>query len=225
MRIEVISLGGSLFIQDDINCKFLRQFKKLLMGFHDRKFVIVAGGGKVARLYIDALRKERLQQESLAYAGIAVTRMNAKFLANFFVKKQHYPIPRSNKEVKNLLKKHDLVFCGALRYEPDMTSDGTAAHIASYLKTRFINMTNVKGAYTRDPKKYRDAKFIKRISFREFDELAGKIRYKPGQHFVLDQHAAKIIRKGKIKTYIVGSNLKNLHSLLRDEKFIGTVIE
>ena len=105
MQIEVISLGGSVLAPATIDVRFLTRLKKLLFRFHDRKFVIVTGGGKVARLYIDALRKDKLPERVLNYAGIAITRMNAKFLAEFFMKDQYYPIPKSLKEVKNLLKK------------------------------------------------------------------------------------------------------------------------
>jgi uridylate kinase len=49
--------------------------------------------------------------------------------------------------------------------------------------------------------------------------------YSPGQHFILDQHAAKIIKKHKVKTVILGKNLQNLKSYLQGKKFIGTVIQ
>ncbi len=224
MQIEVISLGGSVLVPDQIDYSFLKKFKRLLMSFHNRKFVVVTGGGRIARIYIEALKKEGLSVRNLSYAGIAITRINAKFLANFFVKKQHYPIPTTLKEVKNLLKKHDIVFCGALRYEPDNTSDGTAAEIAWHVGGRFINITNVKGLYTKDPRKHRDARFIPRISFEEFYQIAHRMRYVPGQHFVLDQHAARIIKEKGVRTYIVGKDLTNLKSFLHGKRFVGTMI-
>ena len=224
MQIEVISVGGSILFPHDVDVNFLRQFRKLLKGFHDRKFIVVTGGGRVARLYIDALKRDGLPKRILCNAGIAITRINAKFLANFFMKKQHYPIPTSLKEIEHLLKKHDIIFCGALRYEEDNTSDGTAAEIARHVGGRFINMTNVNGLYTKDPHAFRDAKFISQISFDDFYTLVNKIKYSPGQHFVLDQHAAAIIKKARITTFIIGKNIQNLHSLLQGKKFAGTVI-
>ena len=186
---------------------------------------MVTGGGRIARIYIEALKKEGLSVKNLSYAGIAITRINAKFLANFFMKKQHYPIPATLKEVVNLLKKHNIIFCGALRYEPDNTSDGTAAEIAAHLGGRFINITNVNVLYTKDPRKHKDARFIPRISFEDFYELAHRMEYTPGQHFVLDQHAAAIIKKRRSSTYIVNNDVANLKSLLQGKKFVGTIIE
>ena len=55
--------------------------------------------------------------------------------------------------------------------------------------------------------------------------MANKEKYKPGQHFVLDQTASKMILNNKIKTYILGQNLKNLDNLLNERKFRGTTIE
>ena len=55
--------------------------------------------------------------------------------------------------------------------------------------------------------------------------MATKKQFKPGQHFVLDQKAAGIIMKNKIKTYILGKNMKNLDLLLSGKKFKGTIIE
>lgn len=224
MQIEVISVGGSILFPDAVDVSFLRNFKRLLMGFKDRKFVIVTGGGRIARLYIDALRKERLPKRLLSNAGIAITRINAKFLANFFMKKQHYPIPTTLKEIEHLLRKHDIIFCGALRYEEDNTSDGTAAEIARHFHARFINMTNVKGLYTKDPRTFPDARFISQISFDGFSRMVNRKHYTPGQHFVLDQHAAAIIKEAKITTFIVGRGVENLRALLRGKTFKGTVI-
>jgi uridylate kinase len=124
-----------------------------------------------------------------------------------------------------MLNKNDIIFCGALRYAPNQTSDSTAATIANHLRSQFINITNVLGLYTKNPKEYKDAKFIPRISWKNFWKRANAIKYKPGQHFVLDQHAAEIIMNNKIKTYILGQNLRNLDNLLSKKKFIGTTIE
>ncbi len=220
----MISVGGSILFPDAVDVAFLRRFKRLLMSFKDRKFVVVAGGGKIARLYIDALRKEHLPQRIQSYAGIAITRINAKFLANFFMKKQHYPIPTTLKEIERLLRRHDIIFCGSLRYEDNNTSDGTAAEIARHFGARFINMTNVRGLYTRDPQKHKDARFISQISFDDFSRMVNRMHYMPGQHFVLDQHAVGIIKEAKITTFIVGRSVENLSALLRGKTFKGTVI-
>ena len=222
----VISLGGSLIIPDEIDTNFLSKFKRVL-DKHKRnwKFVVVCGGGSVARKYIKSLREINRSDYLQSMVGIAVTRLNARFMTYFFGKDANKGIPHDIKQVKGMLNKNDIIFCGALRYAPNQTSDSTAATIANHLRSQFINMTNVPGLYTKNPKEYKDAKFISRISWQAFNKRANAIKYKPGQHFVLDQHAAEIIMNNKIKTYILGQNLRNLDSLLSGKKFIGTTIE
>ncbi len=226
MKEVVISLGGSLIFQDSIDYDYLKSLKNLLLKYsRNFKFVIVVGGGKTARTYMGPLIKEGLSVKEVCLTGIRITRLNARFMHKFFGKNPASKIPKSLKEVESILKKNNIIFCGSLRYKPDNTSDGTAAEIASYLKTDFINLTNVNGLYTKDPRKFKDAKFISKISFSEFFKMAD-FAYKPGQHFVLDQSAARIIKKYNIKTTILnGKNLKNLENFLNSKEFIGTVIE
>ncbi len=50
------------------------------------------------------------------------------------------------------------------------------------------------------------------------------MKFKPGQHFVLDQTASVEIKKNKITTYILGQNINNLDNLLKGKKFKGTII-
>jgi len=223
----VISLGGSLIIPDKINAKFLEDFKKcLLKNKKNYRFIVVCGGGSTARTYINGLKKQDIKKKEYfqGLLGISATRLNARFMSYFFNKNSTKRIPKDMQDVKNLLRFHDIVFCGALRYAKNETSDSTAAKLARFFNTDFINLTNVNGLYDKNPKKYKDAKFIPETSHKDFLKRAKKIKFEPGQHFVLDQKAAKIIKKYNITTYILGPNLKNLNNLLNKKHFIGTVI-
>ncbi|MBI2499711.1 UMP kinase [Candidatus Woesearchaeota archaeon] len=223
--VKVISLGGSLIIPNEIDSNYLNKFKKVIIKYSKKeKFVIVCGGGRTARIYINALRKNKINEKILGYIGIRITRLNAWLLINLFKNKVSANLAKSLKEVKNLLNKKNIVIVGGLRYKSNNTSDGTAATIASILKCDFINMTNVKGLYSKNPK-LKGAKFIPKITFDDFYKIANKIKYKAGQHFVLDQSAAKIIKENKIKTYIISGDLKNLEKLLKEKKFMGTVVD
>ena len=224
-KVLVISLGGSLIVPDKVDVDFLGNFKKIVEK-HTRKykFVIVTGGGSIARKYISALREAGKSEYLQSLIGISTTRTNARFLTYIFGKDANLGIPHDMLQVKNLLEKNDVVFCGALRYAPNQTSDSTSAKLAHFFNTEFINLTLVSGLYTKNPLKHKDAKFIPRISWQDFYEKANKTKFKPGQHFVLDQTASKIIKDYKIKTYILGKNLKNLDNFLSGKKFFGTII-
>lgn len=222
----VISLGGSLIIPDEVDISLLEGFKRILEKHKKNyKFVIVCGGGSVARKYINALRKIGRSDFLQSNVGISVTRLNARFMTYFFGKDANKGIPHDIKQVTNMLKKEDIIFCGALRYAPNQTSDSVAAKIANHLKAIFINLTNVPGLYTKNPKEFKDAKFIPEISWHNFWKRANAIKYRPGQHFVLDQTAAEIIMKNKITTYILGDDFKHLDNLLSGKSFKGTKIK
>lgn len=223
-KLWVISLGGSRIVPDEVDVKFLEGFKSLIESHPTHKFVVVTGGGSTARKYIYALKDLGKKTRTQSLSGIAITRFHAGFMARFFGKKANEEIPHNMKKVKNLLHGNQIVFCGGLRYGDKNTSDGTSAQIASYLNCPFINLTNVKGLFTSNPQKNKNAKFIKNISWKEFDNIAKKIKYEAGQHFVLDQAAAKKILEHKIPTYIVGS-LPSIDKILKGKKeFGGTLI-
>ncbi|MFA5855961.1 MAG: UMP kinase [Candidatus Pacearchaeota archaeon] len=226
-KVIVISLGGSVIVPDKINEKNLEEFKKIIKkNVNKYKFVIVCGGGKTARVYINGLENQQIKKKKYLQSllGIASTRFNSRFMTYFFGKESNKGIPNDMKDIENLLKIHNIIFCGALRYTKNETSDAVAARLANHFKTTFINITDVKGLYDKDPKKFKNAKFIHEISYEKFLDLIKKKKFELGQHFVLDIKAAKIIKKNQIKTCIISSNANNLDNLLNEKHFEGTII-
>jgi len=222
-KVWVISLGGSRIVPNEVDYKFLKEFREMLEKHSSKKFVVVTGGGSVARKYIESLKKVGQKTKNQSLMGIYVTRLNANLMTKVVGKEANEKIPENMKQVKELLEKNQVVFCGALRYRNKNTTDGTAASLAAYLKVPFINLTNVRGIYDKNPKTNKNAKFISRISWKKFYEKAKKIKFKAGQHFVLDQNAAGIIMEHKILTYITGS-LNDVGSIISGKKFKGSLI-
>lgn len=217
----VISLGGSRIVPDDVDSAFLREFKELIDSHKDKRFVVVCGGGSSARRYIKALRKLGKSTKEQSMEGIAITRLHAGFMARIFGREANEEIPMNMKRVRNMLNKNRVVFCGALRWRANNTSDGTAAKLAGFLGCRFVNLTNVRGLYDKDPK-LKGAKFISSISWKDFWGIVKRIKYSAGQHFVLDRVAAREIMEKRIETFIVGS-LRALDGVLKGKK-MGTRI-
>ncbi|MEK6830247.1 MAG: UMP kinase [Nanoarchaeota archaeon] len=224
-EVIVISLGGSLIIPNEVDEVFLSRFRKIIIKNTRRyKFIIVCGGGSIARKYINALKKSGIGNDLQSFAGIAATRTNARFMSYFFRYNQHMGIPHQIETVRKDIQNRDIVFCGALEYKPNQTSDSTSAEIAKKFNSRFINLTDVPGLYNKNPKEHKDAKFIPAVSWKDFDKLANKMKFKPGQHFVLDQTASRIIKENRIPTYILGKDMAQLDNLLNNKKFKGTII-
>jgi uridylate kinase len=225
--LKIISLGGSLIVPKEINIKFLEKFKKIILkNLKNYNFIIVCGGGITARNYINGLEKTKSNKKIFYQCslGISATRLNARFMCFFFENKYNKTMPNDMEDVKNLIMKNKIVFSGALRHYKKETSDSTTAKLARFFNTEFINMTNVSGLYNIDPNKNENARIIPFISHKKFYKMVNKIRFRPGQHFVLDQKAARIIKNNNIKTYIIGPDINNFDCLLNNKKFIGTTI-
>jgi uridylate kinase len=220
MKKIVISVGGSAINPGKIDQKFLENLKKILLKASKKhKIIIITGGGHLAREYINALSDRTIYVRDVM--GIHCTQLNAKLVATY-IKKCNQDIPKSLEEINDLLASFNIVVCGGLR--PGTTSDGTTASIADYLDADImINMTNVKGLYSKDPNKNKDAKLIKNISHKHFKIFMDKVVEKPGQHFILDSQAAKICRDAKRKVIII-RGVKTLEKLLSGKTFIGTTI-
>lgn len=224
-EVVVISLGGSLIFPDNINSAYLKKFKDVLLKNKEKyKFVVVCGGGSLARKYIKAIQSQGGGGKFQALAGISATRTNARFMNYFFEIDPEKGIPKTKRRIGKYLKRYDIIFCGALEYKPNQTSDSTSAQIARKFNSIFINLTDVDGLYDKNPKKHKDAKLIKEISWEDFNKKAMELKFEPGQHFVLDQKASKIIMEEKIPTYILGKNVNELDNLLEGKKFRGTRI-
>ena len=83
-KIIVLSLGGSLIIPEKIDYVYLKNFRKVIFANKNKyKFVIVCGGGSLARKYISVLKKDNKTQEFQSFSGIAATRTNARFMSYF----------------------------------------------------------------------------------------------------------------------------------------------
>lgn len=224
-KMVVISLGGSLIIPKEVDVPLLKKFRGVLLkNTRKHKFIVVCGGGSVARKYIRGLVKAGISEHLQGLIGIASTRTNARFMNYFFNKDSESGIPHSIQDIKRILAYQDFIFCGALTYKTGATTDAQAAEIAKKFNSVFINMTDVSGLHDKNPKEHKDAKFIPKISWKDFDKMANKIKFEPGQHFVLDQEAAKMIRKNRTTTYILGKDMSQLNNLLNNRKFKGTII-
>ena len=85
-EVWVISLGGSRIVPNEVDYLFLEKFKTIIDNNPSKKFVVVTGGGSVARKYIKAMQKFHKNTKKQSSLGIAVTRLNALLMTNFFGK-------------------------------------------------------------------------------------------------------------------------------------------
>ncbi|MFA6973697.1 MAG: UMP kinase [Parcubacteria group bacterium] len=227
-KTVIISLGGSLIVPDEIDWKFVKSFKALIERQIKKgcKFIIITGGGKLARKYIEASTKADsvITNEDKDWLGIHATRMNAHFIRTIFRKHAH---PRINKNPHDLedfynFKESILVAAG---WRPGFSTDYDAVLLAKYLDIKnIINLSNIDYVCDKDPRKFPNAKKIENISWKDFRKMVGD-KWDPGMNAPFDPIASKLAQEENIEVAIMnGKNLKNLENYFSGKGFKGTKI-
>jgi len=223
MKTIIMSLGGSVIVPDNIDVGFLRNFKKTVEKFtNNYKFVIYCGGGRTARNNQNAASKiVKLNNDDLDWLGIHATRLNAQMIKTLFGKLAEDIIVNDPTE-KIKFKNKILVAAG---WKPGWSTDYDTVLLAKNLKINtIINMSNINYVYTKDPKKFSDAKKIKNISWKDYRKISGN-KWKAGLSKPFDPIAAKEAQKSGIKVIVIGKNLNNFKKILENKKFEGTIIK
>ncbi len=219
----IISLGGSVIIPREVNVKFLKDFRKLILKWvkRGRKFVIIVGGGKIARDYQNAAQQiSKLSRSRLDWIGIYATHLNACLIKEIFGAKAVGIITDLEKPINT--KKPIIIGAGT---KPGWSTDYDAAVLAKYYKTKtIINLSNVDYVYDKDPNKFKDARPLTNLSWQDFLKIVNK-KWKAGLNSPFDPVATRLAKKIGLEVIILkGTNLGNLEKFLKEEKFRGTVI-
>ena len=224
-KLFVISLGGSLIVPEEIDVKFLKNFKKLIESQTKKgsRFILITGGGKVCRKYQNALHSlARPSDSDLDWMGIYTTLTNAQFVRLVFKSLAHPQIVENpNKKLK--FSKKILLAGGWL---PGHSTDKDAVLLAkTYGAKTVINLSNIDFLYNKDPRKFKDAKKITKISWNGLLNITGR-KWIPGKNVPFDPIAAQVAKNNKLEVVIAnGKNLENLENILKGKKFIGTSIK
>lgn len=223
-KLYVLSLGGSLIAPGDIDINFLKKFKKLILSQikNGRRFVIVAGGGRLCRRYNEALSKIcRPKPAELDWMGINSTWLNGKLVQLMFGKKAYEEVQKN--PAKKIKTARPILVGGG--WKPGRSSDGAAIKYAqTYGAKILINLSNVDYVYDKDPRKFKNAKKLPKLAWNEFLDIAGR-KWTPGLNLPFDPIAAKFAQKNNLQVIIAnGKNLKNLRNIFEEKKFQGTVI-
>ncbi len=222
MATYVISLGGSIIVPDAVNTAYLKPFAALIrkrIAKGDR-FVIICGGGSTARNYMNAAAKiHALSPIDLDWLGIHASRLNGHLLRSIFrdiaslhvVKNPNGAIPKGKVVI-------------AAGWKPGRSTDNVATLIARKAKIKtIINVSNIDYVYDKDPKKFKNAKPVKEMSWQKFRKLVGN-KWDPGLNLPFDPIAAKVAEKENMKVFVVGKSLTNLEKIFSGKKFVGTTL-
>lgn len=220
----VIKLGGHLF-----PCKpnlekisaYAETLKKLRELGH--RLIVVTGGGRVARTYIDAARQLGASEFTCDLLGIEVSRLNAwLFIAN--MSEDAYPEPvTSLSMLLRAFETNKIVFLGGL--QPGQSTNAVGVLSAEAVNADlFINATDVDGVYTADPEVDSTAKKLEVVRTDELLKMLLAKELLAGSYALFDPVAIKLVERSKIPTRIIdGRNPANIEAAVKG-KDVGTLI-
>lgn len=221
-KTVILSLGGSLIAPDDVDIAFLKRFRDLIRRKNDTRFIIVCGGGMTCRRYQDAAKRLLVtSHEDLDWIGIRATRLNAELVRAIFGRDAH-PVVVGDPSKRVRTDKRIIIGAG---FKPGCSSDHDAVLLAkAFAADTIINLSNITHAYTKDPRKHKDARKIERCTWKEFQRIVGT-RWVPGGNFPFDPRASKLARHLRLRVIIAkGSDITNLDKMLSGKRFVGTQI-
>ncbi|NTW15217.1 MAG: UMP kinase [Candidatus Moranbacteria bacterium] len=223
----IISLGGSLIVPDGIDREFLKSFRSFIDDevAAGKRFIIVTGGGRTARSYIDAAAEAfPVTDEDRDWMGIHATRLNAHLLRTI-LRDHAYPRINTNPhDLEDFYVAKDPVLVAA-GWRPGFSTDYDATLLGKYLGVRrIVNLSNIDHVYDRDPREHPDAKRYERMTWAEFRALVGD-RWSPGMSAPFDPIASRLAEEERMEVAILsGADLGNVSRYLSGGAFDGTLI-
>lgn len=217
----VIKLSGRVFGDDAAG--ELKKYASMLLDISGQaQPVVVAGGGKVARHYINIARSFGSDEASLDIMGIEVSRLNARLLIAALGDNAYPAVPADLEQVGKAAAGGKIVVTGGLH--PGQSTNATAALIAEKVKAKkFLNATDVDGIYDSDPNKNKNAKLFKEITVKKCLELLGSENSAAGAYDLMDIVALKVIERSKIPTVVLRSDPATIKNAIAN-KATGTRI-
>jgi uridylate kinase len=187
------------------------------------QLIVVTGGGKNARRYIEAARKLGASEAVCDQIGILVTRLNARLLITSMGDDAYPKVPETIEDLRLYFESGKVIVMGGL--QPGHSTNAVAALAAESIGASvLVNLTNVDGVYTADPKEDPKAKKFDEISTDKLLSLISGEEMTAGSYELLDPVSVRIIERSHIPTWIVsGEDPENILKILKG-KHVGTKI-
>ena len=224
-RRLAVNVGGSIVAPEEIDTDFLMRMAGLLRrAAEERDLLVVVGGGRTARRYIEACRGMDVPEERLDLVGIDATRLNARLLITAIGSQAYEGVPEGVDEALEASLRHPVVVMGGTR--PGQTTDAVSAELAKFGGAEeLVILTNVDGVYSDDPRRDPDAVRIPRLTTPELVAIVTRGDYRAGSNAVVDPVAANIILQEGITTKVLdGRGLDQVAAALSGDDFVGTLV-
>ncbi|MFW9823356.1 MAG: UMP kinase [Candidatus Thorarchaeota archaeon] len=227
----VVKIGGSLLFDDNhvINYDKITKFCEILK---NRKksgtLVIICGGGSLARIYIDAVRKFKGSETLCDLFGIEVSRINAKLIITSFQNFFYPQVPRSIEELSKALLFEKPIIMGGV--QPGQSTTSVALEVADFINaSEVVILTDVEGIYDRNPKEFSDAKLLRNITHNQLQEIilnaTDDRQATAGEYRIFDTVSLQILKRSNIIVSVMsGKDLSEFNKFWSGEKSINRTI-
>ncbi len=230
-RNIVLKLGGSLlFTNGKINVQKISEFCDIVKNNQNfDSLIIVSGGGIIARKYINALRSFDGNEALCDIFGIEISRINSKLIIACLGDLAFPQVPKSIEELSIAKLSNKIIVMGGLQL--GQSTRAVSAEVAEYITANdLVILTDVDGIYDKDPKKFKDAKLLRNLTYNELQELilksSGNKQAAAGEYRVFDTVSLQILKRSQIKAIVMnGVELNEFKKFWNGEKnIIGTII-
>lgn len=219
----VIKLSGSIF-NFDTDFEMLNNYISVIKKISELyQPIIITGGGKIARFYINLSRSLGFDESGLDLMGIQVSHLNAKLLIAG-LKNLCFPItPNNLDEISTAVLTNKIVVTGGLY--PGQSTNATSALIAEKINAiKFFNATDVDGIFNFDPRTNPNAIMYDSISVKECIKILKIENSMAGTYDLMDLISLKVIERSKLSTFVFKSSVDNLQKIILEGVKIGTQI-
>jgi uridylate kinase len=231
-RNTVIKIGGSLLFTDNnkVDVDKITEFYRILKNNKDfGTVIVVCGGGSIAREYINAVRFLKGSESLSDIFGIEVSRINSKLLITSFKDVAYPQVPKSMEELSIALLFKKIIVMGGL--QPGQSTTSVALEVAEFTGAEeLVILTDVKGIFNKDPKKFNNAQLIKHLTYEQLEKLILDLQddkqAAAGEYRIFDFVSLQILKRSNIRVIVTsGKDLSEFRKLWNGEKeIIGTRI-
>jgi len=229
---RIIKIGGSLLFTEKrtLDSEKIIKFSKIFKSSENPgSHIIVCGGGLIAREYIDAVRYFEGSEALCDIFGIEISRINSKLIIASLKNLAYPQVPKSIEELSTAMLFNKIIVMGGL--QPGQSTTSVALEVAEFTGAKeLVILTDVRGIYDKDPKKFDDAILLRHLTFNQLQELIVKNfdnkQAAAGEYRIFDAVSLQVLKRSNIKVIVLsGKDLNEFKKYWNGEKdILGTII-
>lgn len=242
-QITVLKIGGSLLCPDAdkmFDFAYAENLKRLIKQIDGRKFILSTGGGNTSRKYQKAATEAGFDLKSVHQVGVAITNLHSELLQGVFgdLALDKIYAYRDFEEIIeqgiNLETFGDKKVLMAAAAGPGKSNDWNALELTLAIRDvdnsrtqprRVIDVKNIDGVYTADPRLDPTAERIADLSWDEYLNVIGNpSTHTPGASYPVDPVAASVAKENDVEFVVIGPDIENLRSAILGQPFEGSRI-